>query len=77
MASLKQITFDQGRKIEVGKTYTGNNGAVFTVENIWCDKWQHLVSYRIENPSAEDIAIWGPTVRGDTPPNSMYWWIWG
>lgn len=55
-----------GRTIEVGKTYTGTNGAEFTVDAIW--KGDRYNLDRVDYTLAD-----GRT--GGTPINSMFYWI--
>jgi hypothetical protein len=57
----KSLRYTESRALEVGKTYTLNNGVSIKLTSIWTDKYGDSVSYRCADGKA-----------GDTPPNSLY-----
>lgn len=57
----QRLSYTASRALEVGRTYTLNNGNQITLTSIWLDKHGDSVSYRCPDGK-----------RGDTPPNSLY-----
>lgn len=57
----KSLSYATGRSLEVGKTYTLNNGVSIKLTSIWIDKYGDSVSYRCADGKC-----------GDSTPNSLY-----
>ena len=60
----KNLRYTARRALEVGKTYTLNDGASITLTSIWIDKYGDSVSYRYADGKC-----------GDAFPNELYHWI--